>query len=302
MGGEMWGIRIAVLLLNVGQAPICSFQVQNNITLMPDFNISQAKGPWNSIIWAMNERLSDPDREDVKASLTIFSPFANGNVNLQTTITLSDGVCTEVNVTYTHGNKSGQYKSNDGSPYYFQVIDTDYENYGIIYIGNNKNKDDFHVKLYGRTKVVTDEVLKKFQEVTRSLGILGENLVVNEEREWPEREHNIDPRPLVSGEGVAARWFPMFLFPILGRIVFSLLQELQFSMLDIMIGMPQPEPLLRGFLNALGIAHQAPKEHYPCEKDSFTMPYGAYGCLKEHLERLCIEVFGNILCIKGTIV
>nr|XP_020837051.1 major urinary protein 20-like [Phascolarctos cinereus] len=178
MGGEMWGIRIAVVLLSVGQAPICTFQVQNNITSMPDLNISQVKGPWYFISLAMNEKLSDLEREDVNMSLIVLYPFTNGSVNLQTAITSSDEVCIEVNTTYTKGNKSGQYRSNDGSPCYFHVVDTDYENYGIIYIGNSENKDDFQVKLYGRTKVVTDEGLKKFQEVTKSLGILRENVIM----------------------------------------------------------------------------------------------------------------------------
>ncbi|XP_027705404.1 major urinary protein 20-like [Vombatus ursinus] len=178
MGREMWGIRMAVVLLSVGQALICTFQVQNNITSMPDLNISQVKGPWYFISLAMNEKLSDPEGEDVSMSLIVLYPFANGSVNLQTAITSSNGVCMEVNITYTKGNKSGQYKSNDGNPCYFQVIDTDYENYGIIYIGNSENKDDFQVKLYGRTKVVTDEVFKKFQKVTKSLGILWENVIM----------------------------------------------------------------------------------------------------------------------------
>ncbi|XP_043836851.1 lipocalin-like [Dromiciops gliroides] len=242
MGGGLWGFRVAVVLLSLGQAPICTFQVQNNIALMPDFNISQAKGPWNSIILATSGKLSDQDREEVKMSLIIFSPFANGSVNLQTTITSSEDTCMEINTTYTRGNESEKYISNDGNPCYFQVIDTDYENYGIIYTGNSENKDDFQVKLYGRTKIVTNEVLKKFQEVTNALGIPGENVIM-----LPRSVATEGACSLVSGKGVTARWFSIFLFPIHGRMVFSLLQDLQLSLLDIMIGMPQPMPLLRDF-------------------------------------------------------
>ncbi|XP_044515605.1 lipocalin-like [Gracilinanus agilis] len=177
MSWGMWGIRMAVVLLSLGQAPLCTFQVQNNITSMPDFNISQAKGTWNFISLATSEKLSDQDKEEVKMSLAVFSPFANGSVNLQTTFALSEGNCTEVNTLYTKQGNSEQYQSDDGNPCFFQVIDTDYKNYGIIYIGNRENKEDFEVKLYGRNKVVSDKGLKKFQEVIKSLGIPGENVI-----------------------------------------------------------------------------------------------------------------------------
>ncbi|KAM9065753.1 extracellular fatty acid-binding protein [Sarcophilus harrisii] len=178
MGGGMWGIRMAVVLLSMGQVPICTFQVQNNITSMPELNISQAKGHWNFISLATNEKLSEEDKQDIKMSLTVFSPFANGSVNVQTTTVSSEGVCMEINTTYSKGNISEQYRSNDGSPCYFIVIDTDYKNYGIIYIGNIENKNDFQIKLYGRTKVVTEEVFKKFKKVAKSFGVPGKNLIM----------------------------------------------------------------------------------------------------------------------------
>ncbi|XP_054481506.1 lipocalin-like [Anoplopoma fimbria] len=169
-------------LLALLGALLCSLTVSSEVVPQADFDVQGMAGKWYLIGFATNSERFTSRRASMKMGYAIWTPTADGDLDMSHASLNSDGSCWRMNnmakktdmpgkFTYTSENE-GWGKVND-----MRVVEVKYDEYALIHTTKSResNPTVFN-KLYGRGVDLSADVMEKFRQFSLETGVLPENI------------------------------------------------------------------------------------------------------------------------------
>uniref|UniRef100_A0A3Q3N258 Zgc:153704 n=1 Tax=Mastacembelus armatus TaxID=205130 RepID=A0A3Q3N258_9TELE len=170
-----------VLLLPVLGTLLCAFMVSSEVAPQADFNVQGVAGKWYLIGFATNAQWFVNHKASMKMGTALFTPTADGDLDMSYGSLLSDGSCWRMNNLAKKTDMPGKFTYTSqrcGSVNDMRMVDVKYDEYILAHTVKSKGADSTVVnKLYGRGVELSADLLEKFRQFSLENGILPENIV-----------------------------------------------------------------------------------------------------------------------------
>nr|XP_046266832.1 lipocalin-like [Scatophagus argus] len=168
------------LLLTLLGAVLCSFSVSSEILPQADFNLQATAGKWYLIGFASNAQWFVDRKANMKMGTAMFTPTADGDLDLSYASLSSDGSCWRLNNLAKKTDVPGKFSYTSqrlGNENGMLMVDVKYDEYALMHITSTQG-DVLTVvnKLYGRSMDLSADLLEKFRQFSLETGILPENI------------------------------------------------------------------------------------------------------------------------------
>ncbi|KAG8008175.1 Lipocalin, partial [Nibea albiflora] len=167
-------------LLTVLGTVLCSLVVSSEVVPQADFNLQAAAGKWYLIGFATNAQWFINHRASMKMGVTMFTPNADGDLDMSYTSLNSDGSCWRMNSLVKKTDIPGKFtymSERWGNQNDMWMVDVKYDEYALTH--TIKTKGDVITvvnKLYGRNMDLSADLLEKFRQFSLETGVLPENV------------------------------------------------------------------------------------------------------------------------------
>ncbi|XP_041807637.1 lipocalin isoform X2 [Chelmon rostratus] len=165
-------------LVAVLGAVLCSLAVSAEVVPPADFNLQAVAGKWYLIGFATNAQWFVNRRDSMKVGTAMFTPTADGDLDLSYSSLNSDGSCWRMNNLARKTDLPGKFTYTSwGNENDMRVVDVKYDEYALIHTIKTKGGDVTVVnKLYGRSMDLSADLLEKFRQFSLESGVLPENI------------------------------------------------------------------------------------------------------------------------------
>ncbi|NP_001009550.1 major urinary protein 26 precursor [Mus musculus] len=168
-------MKLLLLLLCLGLTIVC-IQAEEYSSMGRNFNVEQISGYWFSIAEASDEREKIEEHGSMRAFVENITVLENSLVFKFHFIVNEE--CTEMTLIGEETEKAGIYYLNYDGFNTFTILKTDYDNYIMIYLINEKDGETFQLmELYGREPYLSLDIKEKFAKLCEEHGIIRENII-----------------------------------------------------------------------------------------------------------------------------
>lgn len=168
------------LLLTVLGALLCSLGVSAQVVPQGDFSVQGMAGKWYLIGFATNAQWFVSRRGSMKMGTTMFTPTADGDLDISYASLNSDGSCWRLNNLAQRTQTPGKFTYTSerwGNQNDMSMVDVKYDEYALIHTIKTKGSDHTVVnKLYGRAEDLNPDLLEKFRQFSLDTGVSPENI------------------------------------------------------------------------------------------------------------------------------
>ncbi|XP_070699603.1 lipocalin isoform X1 [Pempheris klunzingeri] len=168
------------LLLAVLGAVLCSMTASSEVVPQADFTAQGMAGKWYLIGFATNAQWFVSHRDSMKVGTAIFTPNADGDLDMSYASLNSDGSCWRMNNLAKKTDVPGKFTYTSerwGNVNNMCMVDVKYDEHALIHTVKTKGNDLTVVnKLYGRGLDLSPDVLEKFRQFSLETGVLPENI------------------------------------------------------------------------------------------------------------------------------
>ncbi|XP_072208920.1 lipocalin-15-like isoform X2 [Excalfactoria chinensis] len=118
-------------------------------------------------------------KDKMTSSVTAVSFTPEGHMTMETVLPLPEE-CRKIMMLFQSTGQAGHYVSTEkGEKRDLRVMDTDYEHYAIVYSKlKDSQKPSTALQLYTRNRDMSSHLLQKFKELSHSMGLTEDMLVV----------------------------------------------------------------------------------------------------------------------------
>ncbi|XP_070699604.1 palmitoyltransferase ZDHHC23-A isoform X2 [Pempheris klunzingeri] len=152
---------------------------QNWVEFLTMADVSMA-GKWYLIGFATNAQWFVSHRDSMKVGTAIFTPNADGDLDMSYASLNSDGSCWRMNNLAKKTDVPGKFTYTSerwGNVNNMCMVDVKYDEHALIHTVKTKGNDLTVVnKLYGRGLDLSPDVLEKFRQFSLETGVLPENI------------------------------------------------------------------------------------------------------------------------------
>uniref|UniRef100_A0A671TQD7 Zgc:153704 n=1 Tax=Sparus aurata TaxID=8175 RepID=A0A671TQD7_SPAAU len=168
------------LLLTVLGAVLCSWTASSEVVPQADFNPQSMAGKWYLVGFATNAQWFVNRRDSMKVGTAMFTPTADGDLDLSYASLNSDGSCWRLNNLAKKTDMPGKFTYTSerwGNENDMRMVDVKYDEYAVIHTIKTKGGVITVVnKLYGRSMDLSADLLEKFRQFSLETGVLPENI------------------------------------------------------------------------------------------------------------------------------
>ncbi|XP_018547251.1 lipocalin-like isoform X1 [Lates calcarifer] len=168
------------LLLTVLGAVLCSLTVSSEVMPQADFDAQGMAGKWYLIGFATNAQWFVNRRASMKMGTTMFTPTAEGDLDMSYASLNTDGSCWRLNNLAKKSDVPGKFTYSSerwGNENDMRMVEVKYDEYALTHTIKTKGGTATVVnKLYGRGQDLGADMLEKFRQFSLETGILPENI------------------------------------------------------------------------------------------------------------------------------
>uniref|UniRef100_A0A672GXA7 Zgc:153704 n=1 Tax=Salarias fasciatus TaxID=181472 RepID=A0A672GXA7_SALFA len=167
------------LLLTLLGAALGSLTVSSEVVPQADFDLQGMAGKWYLIGFATNAQWFVSRRDTMKMGTSVFTPTADGDVDISYASLNSDGSCWRLNNLATKTDIPGKFTYTSwGSLNDMRFVEVKSDEYALTQTIKSKGSELTVVnKLYGRAADLSNDLLVKFKQFSLDSGVLPENIV-----------------------------------------------------------------------------------------------------------------------------
>ncbi|XP_076964082.1 major urinary protein 20-like [Callospermophilus lateralis] len=166
-----------LLLLSVGLTLICAHTEGTHDVVTSNFDPSKYSGEWYSIFLASDQKEKIEENGSMRVFVEYIHALKNSSLGFKFHIIIN-GVCAAIEFVCDKTEEDGVYSVEYDGHNTFKVLETDYDNYIIIYLKNKNNGNTFQLlEVYGRAPDVSSELKKKLVKLCEKYGIVKENIL-----------------------------------------------------------------------------------------------------------------------------
>ncbi|XP_069569385.1 lipocalin isoform X1 [Brachyistius frenatus] len=169
------------LLLTLLGAVLTSKVVSSEVMPQADFNVQGMAGKWYLIGFATNADWFVNRRETMKMGTTIFTPTAEGDLNILYSSLGSDGSCWRMTNLAKKTDMPGKFTYTSerwGNVNDLNMVDVKYDEYALAHTIKTKADESTVVnKLYGRGTDLSTELMERFRQFSLEMDVYPENIV-----------------------------------------------------------------------------------------------------------------------------
>nr|3KFF_A Chain A, Major urinary protein 4 [Mus musculus]3KFG_A Chain A, Major urinary protein 4 [Mus musculus]3KFH_A Chain A, Major urinary protein 4 [Mus musculus]3KFI_A Chain A, Major urinary protein 4 [Mus musculus] len=141
-----------------------------------NLNVEKINGEWFSILLASDKR----EKIEEHGSMRVFVEHIHVLENSLAFKfhTVIDGECSEIFLVADKTEKAGEYSVMYDGFNTFTILKTDYDNYIMFHLINEKDGKTFQLmELYGRKADLNSDIKEKFVKLCEEHGIIKENII-----------------------------------------------------------------------------------------------------------------------------
>uniref|UniRef100_A0A452R272 Lipocalin 2 n=1 Tax=Ursus americanus TaxID=9643 RepID=A0A452R272_URSAM len=154
----------------------------NKIPLQPDFKEEQFQGKWYVIAIAGNS-INKRKQGQAKMYSSTYRLLDNTTFSV-TSLLVRNGLCERLMRTFVQSSKPGQFtlgnieRYEGMQSYTVRVVSSNYDEFAILFFKKLfKNREYFKMTLYGRSKMVPDDLKEYFILFVKSLGLTDNHIL-----------------------------------------------------------------------------------------------------------------------------
>ncbi|XP_021015892.1 major urinary protein 4 [Mus caroli] len=164
-----------MLLLCLGLTLVC-VHTEEASSKGQNLNVEKINGEWFSILLASDKR----EKVEEHGSMRVFVEYIHVLENSLAFKfhTVVDEECSEIFLVADKTEKAGEYSVMYDGFNTFTILKTDYDNYIMFHLINEKDGENFQVmELYGREPDLNSDIKEKFVKLCEEHGIIKENII-----------------------------------------------------------------------------------------------------------------------------
>ncbi|XP_026219097.1 lipocalin-like [Anabas testudineus] len=169
------------LLLIMGTL-MCILAVNASVTPVKHFNVNKMEGKWYMVAISTNAQWFANFKATMKTGTTVFTPNAEGDMDLTCSNLRADGTCWRMNDRAKRTDTPGRFTFHSqlwGNDNDMQIVDVVYNDYALVHTIKIKNGvTDIVNKLFSRKPETSVDLQQKFTEFSLQTGILSDNIVI----------------------------------------------------------------------------------------------------------------------------
>uniref|UniRef100_A0A670JYD0 Prostaglandin-H2 D-isomerase n=1 Tax=Podarcis muralis TaxID=64176 RepID=A0A670JYD0_PODMU len=165
----------SVLALTLG----CLSQVQAEVAVQPDFQQDQFTGKWYSIALGSNARWFKDKKQVMKMCTTVVVTTEDGDLDVTSTYPKLNECETRKSL-FVRTEQPGRFlytSPRSGNHHDVRVVETNYDEYALLYAKEQNMKKLTMVTLYGRSKELSPELREKFTQLALAEGLGNEDIL-----------------------------------------------------------------------------------------------------------------------------
>ncbi|XP_057581265.1 lipocalin-like 1 protein isoform X2 [Hippopotamus amphibius kiboko] len=157
------GLALALLAAPPGQA---------QVPIQANFDASQFQGTWYVVAMASDDQVFQDSKDNMKMSVVLVTPVANGDLGLKFGYPTPDGGCQTMDVLFTKGALDGQFSNAAMAQTDIRVVFTDYKHFAVLYLETQKGDvRNVWLQLYARAPELFPEGAQKMQQLAPQVGL-----------------------------------------------------------------------------------------------------------------------------------
>jgi len=171
---------MTLLLAVVAAAALCSLRVHAQVAPQPDFSPQGMAGKWYLIGFATNAQWFVNHRASMKMGTAMFTPTADGDLDMSYSSLKSDGSCWRLNNLAKKADVPGKFSYTSetwNNQNEMLMVDVKYDEYALTHtIKTSGGPLTIVNKIYGRSADLSPDLLEKFRQFSLETGVLPENI------------------------------------------------------------------------------------------------------------------------------
>ncbi|XP_060130197.1 lipocalin-15-like [Zootoca vivipara] len=158
---------------------LCSFCIQADIAMQPDFDLQKFAGMWHIMAGSSNCPVFQGMKSIMTTSAALVKPLPNGDMKILTGYPFPEE-CKKVEMYFKKTDQPAHFTNDENAKRDMRVLETDYTNFALLYTFKEIEDEPSSttVQLYTRTQDISNEVLEKFKEHYHKVGLTDDLMVI----------------------------------------------------------------------------------------------------------------------------
>ncbi|XP_025905217.1 extracellular fatty acid-binding protein-like [Nothoprocta perdicaria] len=163
-----------IILLILGLAPLCLLCVEAQDQGSEKTDKSKIAGKWHIVALASDSESYLRKKDELKMAMANLSLLEDGTLKVSLAIPTSEG-CRKTELIFKKTGVPGEFYHSERGNKTVQVMETDYKTYAMIFVTRVKDGKTLRMmRLYSRTKKVSQKITEQFKKLAKEQGFTEE--------------------------------------------------------------------------------------------------------------------------------
>ncbi|XP_010219043.1 PREDICTED: lipocalin-like 1 protein [Tinamus guttatus] len=166
------------ILLSLGLAQLCLLCVEAQDQRPVEIDKSKIAGKWHIVALASDSEGYLRKKDELKMAMANLSLLEDGTLKVSFAIPTSEG-CKKAELIFKKIGIPGEFYYSETGEKTAQVMETDYKSYAVIYVNRVKDGKTLRMmRLYSRTKKVSQKIAEQFKRLAKKQGFTDEMITM----------------------------------------------------------------------------------------------------------------------------